>query len=55
MKYVKMLRLNKFDQALSFLMASFSLSASAFLNLISLLAPLLKPPTNFYKSLFSLK
>lgn len=47
--------LNKFYQALSFLMASFYLSASAFLNLISLLAPLLNPPTSFSKSLFSLK
>lgn len=51
----QMANLNKSYQALSFLMASFSLSASAFLNLISLLAPLLNPPTNFYRSLFSLK
>lgn len=47
--------LNKFDQALSFLMASFSLSASTFLNLISLLAPLLKPPISLSNSLLSLK
>lgn len=47
--------LNKFDQALSFLMASFSLSASTFLNLISLLAPLLNPPMILSNSLLSLK
>ncbi len=47
--------LNKSDQALSFLIASLSLSASTLSNLIWLLAPLLNPPTILPNYLLSLK
>jgi hypothetical protein len=46
---------NWFNQAFSFLIASFSLSASCFSNLIWLLAPLLNPPIVFDNYLLSLK